>query len=58
MAFLHTTITGNTSFGGYLSIDGCKPFRIRGNTSYEVTADKHSFTLFSKSQASRGYAKF
>lgn len=58
MAYVHTSITGNTSFGGYLSVDGEKAFAIRDDMTYEISEGKHSFQIFSKSNAERNYGKF
>lgn len=55
MAFLHTSITGNTSFGGYISMDGDKSVPIQDDMTYEITPGKHNFRIFTKSDLERRY---
>ncbi len=57
MAFLHLSINGNTSFGGYLSVDGQKAFTIEEGSVYELGNGKHSFTIYTASNFERGNAK-
>lgn len=57
MAFLHLSINGSTSFGGYLSVDGQKAFAIEDGDVYELANGKHSFVIYTASNFDRGNAK-
>ena len=53
MAYLHMTINGNTSFGGYLSIDGGKTDKIEDGVVQELANGKHTFTIYTASDFER-----
>lgn len=57
MAFVCTMITGNESFGGYISMDGNASAKIEHDMTYEIASGRHHFEIFSKSGASRGGGK-
>lgn len=58
MAYLKLEISGNTSFGGYLSMDGGKAIKVEDEMFYEIPSGRHTFVVHSASNASRSYAKF
>ena len=53
MAYVQLMISGNTDFGGYLSIDGQKAFAIGHDVTYELSPGKHTFTVYTASNAER-----
>ena len=55
MAYVQLMISGNTSFGGYLSVDGQKKATPIGHdVTYELSAGKHTLTIYSTSDFERG----
>ena len=56
MAYLQTTISGNTNFGGYMSIDGAAAFAIKDDMTYELSAGQHFIVIYSTSNAQRNIA--
>lgn len=52
-SFLLTCVSGNENFGGYLSIDGEKPFLIKDDITYEISSGRHNFTVYSTSNFQR-----
>lgn len=56
-AYLQTLISGNQSFGGYLSVDGEKSFAVSHDMTYELAPGRHHFELFTTSDSSRKAAK-
>lgn len=57
-AYLHTTVDGNKNFGGYLSVDGEKSFKIGDDMTYELSPGHHSFVVYSTSEMQRKAGKF
>ena len=57
MAYIRMLINGNTSFGGYLSVDGGKTVSIEDGVVLELDNGKHSFTIYTASDFERGSAK-
>ena len=56
-AYLQTLISGNQSFGGYLSVDGEKSFAVSHDNTYELAPGRHHFELYSTSDSARKNAK-
>lgn len=56
MAYLQTTISGNTNFGGFMSIDGAAAFAIKDDMTYELSAGQHFIVIYSTSNAQRNIA--
>ena len=52
-AYLHTQISGNKDFGGYLSVDGEKSIKIGDDMTYELSTGQHSLVVYSTSDAQR-----
>lgn len=57
MAYIRMSINGNTSFGGYLSVDGGKTVSIEDGVVMELDNGKHSFTVYTASDFERGSVK-
>ena len=57
-AYLRTLISGNKDFGGYLSVDGEKSFKIADDMIYELSAGQHSLVVYSTSDAQRKTGEF
>ena len=57
-AYLHTTVDGNKNFGGYLSVDGEKSFKIGDDMTYELSPGHHSLVVYSTSEMQRKAGKF
>lgn len=57
MAYIRMLINGNTSFGGYLSVDGGKTVSIEDGVVMELDNGKHSFSVYTASDFERGSAK-
>ena len=45
MAFLTLLIKGDTSFGGYISMDGEEPVAIQDDVAYQIENGKHGFDV-------------
>ena len=56
MAYLTTTISGNKSFGGYLSIDGTQAVSIEDDMTYEIAPGQHHVRISSTSDAKQKMA--
>ena len=56
-AYLQTLISGNQSFGGYLSVDGEKSFAVSHDMTYELAPGRHHLELYTTSDSSRKAAK-
>lgn len=56
-AYLMTLITGNESFGGYLSVDGEKAFSIEHDMTYELAPGAHTLIIYSTSNFQRSAGK-
>lgn len=56
-AYLQTLISGNQSFGGYLSVDGEKSFAVSHDRTYELAPGRHHLELYTTSDSSRKAAK-
>ena len=56
-AYLQTTISGNQSFGGYLSVDGEKAFAITHDMTYEIAPGQHCLIVYSTSNFERASGK-
>lgn len=52
-AYLITLISGNESFGGYLSVDGATAFPIENDMTYEIKPGVHSIVIYSTSNFDR-----
>ena len=57
-AYLNTFIDGNKSFGGYLSVDGEKAFKIGDDMTYELAPGHHVLVIYSTSNFQRSAGKF
>lgn len=56
MAYLQTTISGNTNFGGFMSIDGAAAFAIQDDMTYELAPGQHFVKIYSTSNTQRNIA--
>lgn len=56
-AYLQTLISGNESFGGYLSVDGEKAFSISHDMTYELAPGQHCLMIYSTSNFERASGK-
>jgi hypothetical protein len=56
-AYLYTSVDGNKSFGGYLSVDGEKAFEIQDDMTYELAPGRHHMVVYSTSNIQRANAK-
>lgn len=57
MAYLRLSIQGNTSFGGYISVDGSKSVAVKDGALYDLSEGQHYFVVSTTSDASRKFGK-
>ena len=57
MAYLIISVSGNPTFGGYLSMDGDPSVKVEDDVTYKIKGGAHYFELFSRSDAQRKVGK-